>query len=384
MAKWDWLEKPAAAPTWMFWVRVLAKAGILFIAFNLLFAALTPLETLGRLSLYNRAVPGRDRLPYGENSASYSLSLNNVPAMFASHTVSGGKSANEYRVLLIGDSGTWGWLLENEGTLSAQLNALDGETADGRRITVYNLAYPIMSLTKDLLLLDYAMRYEPDMIVWLVTLQSFDRSQQLDPPLVQNNPGRIRDLIAAYDLNLDAEYPDFVDPSFIERTIVGQRRELADLLRYQVYGFSWAATGIDQVIDEYNLRSSDFDEDLSWQDYEEPIPLTSDELAFDVLAAGIQRTGAAPILLINEPIFISAGENSDLRYNFWYPRWAYDDYRALLTSQAGANDWTLLDLWDALPGEAFTDSPVHYTPDGARQLAERLLPAIQVLAGETG
>jgi hypothetical protein len=33
-------------------------------------------------------------------------------------------------------------------------------------------------------------------------------------------------------------------------------------------------------------------------------------------------------------------------------------------------------LWDALPGEAFTDSAVHYNPAGAETLAELMAEAI--------
>jgi hypothetical protein len=49
-----------------------------------------------------------------------------------------------------------------------------------------------------------------------------------------------------------------------------------------------------------------------------------------VLAATLERAGDVPVLLINEPMFISSGQNSDLRYNSFYPRWAYDQYRAML------------------------------------------------------
>ena len=98
------------------------------------------------------------------------------------------------------------------------------------------------------MLLDEAMQYQPDQIVWLVTLQSFPRDQQLYPPIVQNNAARVRDLIARYDLQLDPHDSRFVDPDFFGKTIIGQRRALADWLRLQLYGFSWAATGIDQVI----------------------------------------------------------------------------------------------------------------------------------------
>ena len=364
--------------TWKAALRIVTKAALLFVILNLLFAWTKPPESIGRISLYNTLLPGRLRLPYGENPAeSYNLSLNNIPAMFASHVITRTKASDEYRVLLIGDSGTWGWLLENDETLTAQINAA-GLTLDSRRVVVYNLAYPIMALMKDLLLLDEAMHYQPDLIIWPVTLQSFPREQQLFPPLVQNNTDRVRRLIATYDLNLDPNDPRFVDPSLLERTIVGQRRALADWLRLQVYGFSWAFTGIDQAIpDEYPLRASDFEADLSWETYDEPTPLTTENLAIDVLAAGFACAGDVPVLLINEPMFISSGANSDLRYNAFYPRWAYDAYRDLLAQQAEANDWNYLDLWDAIPPDEFTDTPVHLTPAGMQLLSEYVIDAIE-------
>ena len=368
--------EPREAVTWRFIARVLLKAAGLFVLLNLLFALFLPLEPLGRLSLYNWLLPGRQRLPYGENPAdSYNLSLDNIPAMLASHVVSQPRATGEFRVLVIGDSGTWGWLLENEQTLAGQINAANAQTADGRRIVAYNLGYPIMALTKDLLLLDAAMEAQPDLILWPVTLQSFPRDKQLVPPIVRNNPERVRRLIEGYDLDLDPSDPIFADPGFLERTIVGQRRALADLLRLQLLGFSWAATGIDQAIPaEYELRASDFDEDLSWLDYDEPLPLDDQVLAMEVLDAAATLAGNTPVLVVNEPIFISAGRNSDLRYNAWYPRWAYDDYRARLADQAAGADWAYLDLWEAIPPAEFTDSPVHLTPAGAAQLADLLLP----------
>lgn len=78
------------------------------------------------------------------------------------------------------------------------------------------------------------------------------------------------------------------------------------------------------------------------------------------------------MLIVNQPIFIADGANSDLRYNAWYPRWAYDDYRRLMVNAASANGWALLDSWDALPPAVFTDSPVHFTPEGAQLLADQI------------
>ena len=95
-----------------------------------------------------------------------------------------------------------------------------------------------------------------------------------------------------------------------------------------------------------------------------------------MLAAGIQRVGSVPITIINEPMFVSSGMNSDVRYNAFYPRWAYDQYVTLLAGQAKASGWRYLDWWGRMNPNDFTDSPVHLTPAGSRQLSEWLTATI--------
>jgi hypothetical protein len=248
-------------------------------------------------------------------------------------------------------------------------------------VVAYNLGFPVLSLTKDLLILDAALPAAPDLIIWPVTLQSFARGRQLDHPLLQNNAGRLRRLIETYDLDLDPADPRLVDRSLWEETIVARRRDLADLLRLQGYGLAWAATGIDQAIpDEIPALTTDLEADPAWLDIPEPRPLTAADLTFDVLAAGVARAGSVPVLIVNEPMFISDGANSDIRYNAFYPRWAYDDYRAQLAQAAAANDWPFLDLWDAIAPERFTDTPVHLDAAGTRQYAELLAHALLAAA----
>jgi hypothetical protein len=368
----DGIQERLVAIDWPFIGRVFLKAALLFLLFNAVFAAGRPLDALGRLSLYNLAFPGRARLPYGEVPAEdYNLTLNNLPAMLAAHEWSRPPATDEFRVLIIGDSGVWGWFLENGDTLVGQINALDVRAADGRRVVAHNLGYPVMSLTKDLLLLDAALeRADPDLILWPVTLQSFARGRQLEHPLLRENASRVHDLISRYGLALDPADPRFVERNFPAETIVGRRRDLADWLRLQAWGLAWAATGRDQAIpDEIPLRQTDLENNESWLDISARRPLTSDDLAFDVLRAGIARAGDVPLVIINEPIYVSDGANSDVRYNSFYPRWAYDDYREILAAAAAAEGWRYLDLWDAIPPEEFTDTPVHLTPAGNRLLA---------------
>ena len=362
-------------------VRILAKGLILFGIANILFAIVYPLPFIEKLSLYNHLFPGRARLPYGDDpSRSYNLSLYNLEAMFASHQIAGKeKPADEYRLVLIGDSQTWGYLLEPDQTLSAILNQANLQLPDGKKVKAYNLAYPVMSLTKDLLLLSKALEYQPDMIVWLVTLESFPYDKQLFPPLLQHNPQLVRQLIQNLNLKLDPQDQQLIDNHFLGQTIFGSRRDLANWVRLQILGVLWAATGIDQDIPEnYTSRMDDLPADDSFHDLSSP--LDEESLAFDILQSGIEMAGDIPVLILNEPMFISQGLNSDIRYNYYYPRWAYDEYRRLLARRAEVRGWHFLDLWDAIPATEFTNTAVHLTPQGVNVLADRLRTAIIELA----
>lgn len=373
MAEHHNASRHTITPDSRFLRNVLLKGIGLFLVCNVLFAAWNPAE-LGQISLYNRLFPGRERFPFGENSAqSYNLSLFDLNAMFASHVVeSGTKATDEYRVFLIGDSSVWGILLRPEETLAGQLNAA-GLVQCGKNVRVYNLGYPTISLTKDILILDRAMRYRPDLIIWLVTLEAFPLDKQLTTPLVANNPEAVNRLITKFGLPFNS----LDQPTFWEKTIIGRRRALADMFRLQMYGILWAATGIDQSYPtDYPRAQVDLENDVSFHNWQPPA-LPDDSLAFFILEAGSRAVENVPLLLVNEPMLLSDGQNSNIRYNFFYPRWAYDQYRNLLAEHAEHSGWHYLDLWDLLPeSKYYTNSAIHLTPQGEQVLAARLAEAI--------
>jgi len=361
-----------------FFRNVLLKGLAIFFILNLALVAMP--AGLGKFSLYNHIFDGRERFPFGEDSAqSYNLSLFDLDAMFASHLIAAGpKPEDEFRVMLVGDSSVWGTLQHPEETLAGQLNAAGLTACDGKTVRVYNLGYPTITLTKDLMVLDYAMRYDPDLILWGVTLESFPDDKQLTTPLVANNAARVDDLTARYNLSFDVNDPALVRPTLWDRTIIGQRRALADLIRLQLYGVLWSATGIDQSYPaDYTPAQKDFDADESFHDFKPPV-LDQSRLAFDVLGAGVTAAGDVPVVIFNEPMLISEGANSNLRYNFFYPRWAYDQWRQSMADKAFENDWNYLDLWDLIPDTSYyTNSAIHLTPAGEAILAERLEQAIE-------
>ncbi|HET9906201.1 MAG TPA: hypothetical protein VFQ23_06160 [Anaerolineales bacterium] len=350
---------------------ILSKAILLLLLFNFAFIALNNIP-LGNFSLYNSIFPGRERLPFGDHPQAYNINLFDLDAMFASHVLAGSpKASDEYRILLIGDSSVWGTLLRPEETLAGQLNS-KAIPVCGKTAHVYNLGYPYISLMQELMILDEALQYQPDMVVWLITLESLPIDKQFGSPLVSNNPERVRELIAKYGLNADPNDEALNHESKWDQTFVSQRRALANLLRLQIYGAMWAATGLDQYYPETYERAQI---DLEASDDFHKLKSLENALAWDVLDAGMR---AVPnTILVNEPILVSNGLNSDIRYNFFYPRWAFDDYRLRLNEFAAERNLPYLDLWDIAPIEEFTNSGVHLTPAGEALLADKIAPAIQ-------
>jgi hypothetical protein len=352
------------------------KGLALFLVLNLVFTGIDP-SMLGRLSLYNNLFTGRERFPFGEDSSrSYNLSLFNLEAMFASHVISNRqKPLDEFRVIIIGDSSTWGILLHPKDTLAGQLNSAHLSICS-KKLNAYNLGYPTISLMKDLMILDAALIYQPDLIIWPVTLEAFPVENQLSSPIVANNPVLVANLILKYVLPLDPNSSALVQTSLWNSTLIGQRRQLADLFRLQIYGILWAATGIDQEYStDYQRAQVDFNSDISFHQMT-PESMDNSKLAYGLLDAGLSIAGDIPILLINEPMLISSGENSDLRYNFLYPHWIYDQWRENMQARTGSGKWDYLDLWNIAPPEDFTNSAIHLTPAGESLLANRVKQTI--------
>ncbi|HZM23544.1 MAG TPA: hypothetical protein VFC02_17460 [Anaerolineales bacterium] len=351
---------------------VLFKAIVLFALFNFAFIFLRDIP-FGKFSLYNSFFPGRERLPFGDHPHAYNLNMFDLDAMFASHVLTGTtKTPDEYRVLLIGDSSVWGTLLKPEETLAGQLNSL-AIPACGKTAHVYNLGYPYISLMQELMTLDEALQYQPDMVIWLITLESLPSDKQFGSPLVANNPDRVHELIAKYGLEAYTNDEALIHASKWDQTFVSRRRAVADLLRLQIYGALWAATSIDQYYPESYERAQI---DLEASEDFHKLKSLKNTLAWDILDAGMS---AVPnTILVNEPILVSNGLNSDIRYNFFYPRWAFDEYRMLLGEFAVERNLPYLDLWNITPIEEFTNSGVHLTPAGEAMLANKIAPAIQM------
>jgi len=350
--------------------RIFLKGITIFLLVEFVFLSVHP--DLNLLNVYAPLEIKRARLPISTHAPEdKALNVGNLDAMFASHIVSQPKANDEFRVLLLGDSAMWGFLLQPEQTLSGQLNAL-GLICGNKKIQVYNLSYPRSSATKDLMILDKAMKYQPDLIVWPVTLYTLMPKTRVDHWLIGQNPKELYSLDARFHF-LPRNYPleTFSDQ------ILSQQRGLFHVLRYQLYSLVNLATGVDQIQTTYDNVPAELPSDLKFEGMNPPT-VTPQQISIDQVQDFYHLANNVPVILVNEPIMIAKdAPNSDIRYNYYYPRWVYDQYRQILGAAATQNGWNYLDLWNKFSSEYYTNTPLHLNPEGERQLAAILAPSIQ-------
>ncbi len=351
--------------------RSVAKGLSLFLIIEFAFVNLHP--DPARLNVYGLILPKRERFPISTHAPEdAALDVGNLDAMFASHIVSEPKPEHEFRVLVLGDSAVWGDLLDIDQTLPAQLNNLD-LSCGGRSMRFYNLSYPRSSATKDLLILDKSMQYQPDMIVWVVTLYTLMPKSRTDHWLIGQNQSELYRLNERYAF-LPKKYP----PQTLWGRWIEPQVAWMHILRYQTYAMISLATGEEQLGPSQPIPvPAELSSEQSFEGMQKQI-LKPGQLTLDEVGDALKIAGSLPFLLVNEPMQIVQGQpNSGIRYNAYYPRWVYDQYRQLLGQASVENGWNYLDLWNRFSPDTFSDTPLHLTPEGELQMAQVLAPAIE-------
>ena len=348
--------------------RIIIKTILILFIINFGWIYLSRLP-IGDVSLYNLIFDGRYRLPFGENpKRSYNLSLYNLDAMFASHEINKKQvDIEDIHVVLIGDSSIWGFLQKPDNTLSGLLNKRFLEI--DRKIVFHNLGYPSISILKDLMVIDRALEYNPDLILWFITLEALPIEKQLEIPIIKNNTRIVNSIIEKYELSEIS----LVEEKLIDNTLWNQRRNISDLLNLQLFGILWDATGIDQEYPEtYNPAQRDFTEPIEQYYTVKPDDKLEDFLALEIINNGIEKNKGIDFILINEPILISEGVNSSVQYNYYYPRWAYDQYRLIMKEFTQKNNIMYYDFWNLIPESEFTNSAIHFSEGAEKILADKI------------
>jgi len=363
-------------------VRLLFKALLFFCVFDLLFINFQ--SAIFQYQIYNHIVDGRLRLPYAQpqlEKIAHSISVyEEMDAMFDSHYISSvlEKPADEFRVLFLGDSSIWGAGVLPQDALPGQINSLALTTCDNKHVVAYNLAFPSLYVMKDLLILQKAIEYQPDLIVWGVTLKSLENSNVNASLFLPAYSNSALYLIKQYKLNIPT---DTLKPQTVwNQTLFSKRVIMKKLLFLEEDSLPWIATGLDY--DTFSSTQIQYGNDIVTESkyINHSSEIKPSNLMLNIMKAGDDLAGRVPVLVLNEPIFVANGKNSDRYYNNYYARQTYDQYRQILSSWAKNNNQPYFDAWNILPRTVFTNTPLHISAGGESQLASYLEPEIMKLS----
>jgi len=313
-----------------------------------------------------------------------------LDTLLDAHEIAQPKATGEYRVIFLGDSATFCLYCRSTEAIPQLFTEL-GATIDGKRVHAYNLAYPGSDWLKDILILKHALNYQPDAIVWLVTAKGAS-----DQPLPQEPDAHLITRLNADELpslarqyNLDTwETRRYADAdAWYQRSIWthgGRYRDWLVLIARSI-GNDLSYPGKD-LTQEYLLPG----EPVTTQPIQAVAEINSSlpgydrfpNRQWDLLLAGQRMAQEAriPLLIVNEPIYVGSGPNSEVNYNSFYERDLFDRFRAAMTDFTQQHTMTYLDLWNRLPPENLSNTSLHYNLEGNRRVAEEVMKALQEIA----
>ncbi|HZY42269.1 MAG TPA: hypothetical protein VFF59_09755 [Anaerolineae bacterium] len=367
--------------------RVLIKALVLLILFDAAQIAFDLAGALDRWLLYRLFTPPTERLGLADQIGDPIWWT--LDPLLAAHQIAQSKAPDEFRVIFLGDSATFCLYCRSTEAIPSLFTQL-GATFDGKRVVGYNLAYPGSDWLKDVLILKHALKYQPDAIVWLVTAKGTG-----DQPLPQEPDAHLITRLNAAELpalagqfNLDTwEMQRYADAdAWTQRSIFTHGGRYRDGLILVARSFRNALIYPNKDLSQEYLLPGEPVTTKPIQAVAEinsalPGYGTFPNRQWELLRAGQQLANEAgvPLLIVNEPTYIGSGPHSDANYNSFYERNLYDRFRAALTDFTRQHALAYLDLWDLLPPDNFSNTPLHYTLDGNRRVAQKLLTALSTM-----
>jgi hypothetical protein len=332
-------------------MRVIIKALILFIGLNLL------LNSFPNLSypVFRQLLPKLSKFPiyavYYDSQSAHGFGVQNVfdiNVLFNTHLISyEQKPANQYRIIFIGDSTV------RDGDIYSMVNQ---QACGGKTLHAYDLGYYGASATKDLMLLQGAMKYSPDLIVWPLTSRTLS-GEPKDFALA--NPEDLNNLISNDGLLLPANksFTNGMSLFSEEGKIRLQTRLFFD------YEVLFPAIRSPQKI----ILTAANDVKAANLTNQEAAPGNGD-YSFSALMAASQIAGDVPLMLIDMPRPSSVITQAD-----------YLQYRQEMLSLNAEGHWSYFDLSNLIPDKDFIDK-IHRNADGETLFDKAVLPAIMEIA----
>ncbi len=293
----------------------------------------------------------------------------------------------ELRVVLAGNSSIFGFPLPVEETFGYLLNQ------DFARRDVpahlFNVGFVTTYQLKDALIIHEAMRYQPDVIVYPITLADFLHFAPSVNASDQQFFGLNRDALAGLVAH---PLPGLGGP------LAYYGLAIASLAPAQIYFARLQESGV-LLRDAVQIHARSVARHFGVSLPAEPVPTLARQTSYDcptrrdefaylyrdwktwnILAylEDLQHTRGVEVMVVNWPV---AHEPIGDCYDFRYPAADLAEYTVWLREETAARGLRYLDLLDLLPADAFLDS-IHISAAGHRQIAERVGEALTPLLTE--
>jgi hypothetical protein len=285
---------------------------------------------------------------------------------------------DEARVFLLGSSSVFGFPLPSDQTFAAAINR-DSDPRDGT-VHIYNLAMSFPYQLRDAMILDKALAYQPDLILYPMTLADFDHTAPVQWPalvrffnsnhdagleLLKLRPPGLLEPIERYRKSFERHEASWGMWSRL-REIGGFVRVMAGEHAYRYATFltgqppllpSAAAAAAAPAYDCAEVKLMATRQYWSWKRW--------NVLAY--LEWMRERTGVE-VAVVHWPI---SHDPRDDCYNALFTDRLVSEFESWLHEEAASRDIPLLDLRESLPSRSFFDT-IHLNEQGHRQIAPLL------------
>ncbi len=290
----------------------------------------------------------------------------------------------EVRIALFGDSAVFGFPLPAEQTFSALVNQrLD---AAGIPAHLFNLAWVFTYQMRDTVILHEALAYDPDLIVYVMTLADLTHVAPTAYPIP---------LVRFFELNTDALARLAAAPPAGLQEPVERYRVVADRSRWLVTADRMRQLGYLTRAASRSVAGT-LARRVGAEPAAEPLPVPARKTAYDCEAtlrqnalffqdfeqwnpledlADIRARRGIDVLVVNGP---DEPEPDGECFNRRYSKALFSEYNRWLAAETARLGLPYLDLHDLVAPENFIDS-LHVTAAGHRQIADRVAPALEPL-----
>jgi hypothetical protein len=287
------------------------------------------------------------------------------------------RAPDEKRIAVIGSSAVYGFPLPAEQTFSGVLNR--HLAARDPPAHVFNLAFVNPYQVRDAVVIDAITDYDPDVIVYPMTLAEFRHQAPMPFPsvdrffllnrgavttLAANPPGGLEEAFANYDRWL-REHAARYSPADQLRELGLFARMISRETAQSISAWLNAPTPpfqpkVDQRQTVYDCATTEWNVASNFGDWKQ----------WNILAylESVHRTRGIAVLVVHWPI---SHDPIDVCYSVRYTNAAVADFVAWLRQETARRGLAYLDLHDFVPNELFIDS-VHLRAEGHARVGDAI------------